>query len=112
MRRTLNSFTTRSKELVTGLVVGSSQFSLLYFMTYDISKQARSNAILEYSKTILIFLVDFTNQQKTGCLCLYSIKNPAYPEYSVMTESPIICLDVYKEVPYLICVGQYLLLQF
>lgn len=50
--------------------------------------------------------VDFTNQQKEGCLCLYSIKNPAYPEYAVITESPIICLDVYKETPYLICVGK------
>ncbi|KAM3963317.1 dynein intermediate chain 2, ciliary [Aphomia sociella] len=51
--------------------------------------------------------LDFTNQQKEGCLCMYSIKNPAYPEYSVITESPIICLDVYKEIPYLVCVGRY-----
>ncbi|CAH0590379.1 unnamed protein product [Chrysodeixis includens] len=51
--------------------------------------------------------LDFTNQQKIGCLCLYSIKNPAYPEYSVITESPVICLDVYKEIPYLVCVGLY-----
>ncbi|KOB71777.1 Dynein intermediate chain 2, ciliary [Operophtera brumata] len=45
--------------------------------------------------------------EKTGCLCLYSIKNPAYPEYAVVTDSPVICLDVYKEVPYLVCVGLY-----
>ncbi|XP_012551976.2 dynein intermediate chain 2, ciliary isoform X1 [Bombyx mori] len=51
--------------------------------------------------------LDFTSQQKTGCLCLYSIKNPAYPEYAVVTDSPVICLDVYKETPYLICVGLY-----
>ncbi|KAH9643649.1 hypothetical protein HF086_006125 [Spodoptera exigua] len=51
--------------------------------------------------------LDFTLQQKVGCLCLYSIKNPAYPEYAVITESPVICLDVYKEIPYLICVGLY-----
>ncbi|XP_059060753.1 dynein intermediate chain 2, ciliary [Achroia grisella] len=51
--------------------------------------------------------LDFTNQQKEGCLCMYSIKNPAYPEYAVITESPIICLDVYHEIPYLICVGRY-----
>ncbi|CAH2089429.1 unnamed protein product [Euphydryas editha] len=51
--------------------------------------------------------LDFTQQQKQGCLCLYSIKNPAYPEYSVITDSPIICLDVFKETPYLICVGRY-----
>ncbi|KAJ8717180.1 hypothetical protein PYW08_005579 [Mythimna loreyi] len=51
--------------------------------------------------------LDFTCQQKVGCLCLYSIKNPAYPEYAVITESPVICLDVYKEIPYLICVGLY-----
>ncbi|CAG4946849.1 unnamed protein product [Colias eurytheme] len=51
--------------------------------------------------------LDFTQQQKNGCLCLYSIKNPAYPEYAVITESPIICLDVYHETPYLICVGRY-----
>ncbi|KPJ09592.1 Dynein intermediate chain 2, ciliary [Papilio machaon] len=51
--------------------------------------------------------LDFTKQQKEGCVCLYSIKNPAYPEYAVVTESPIICIDVYKETPYLICVGCY-----
>ncbi|GBP08465.1 Dynein intermediate chain 2, ciliary [Eumeta japonica] len=51
--------------------------------------------------------LDFTAQQKEGCLCLYSIKNPAYPEYAVITESPVICLDVYREVPYLICIGCY-----
>ncbi|VVD04673.1 unnamed protein product [Leptidea sinapis] len=51
--------------------------------------------------------LDFTAQQKNGCLCLYSIKNPAFPEYSVVTESPVICLDVYKEIPYLICIGMY-----
>ncbi|XP_032519697.1 dynein intermediate chain 2, ciliary [Danaus plexippus] len=51
--------------------------------------------------------LDFTQQQKQGCLCLYSIKNPAYPEYAVITESPVICLDVFKETPYLICVGLY-----
>ncbi|XP_063540251.1 dynein intermediate chain 2, ciliary isoform X1 [Cydia strobilella] len=51
--------------------------------------------------------LDFTNQQKEGCLCLYSIKNPAFPEYAVVTESPLICLDVYHETPYLICVGRY-----
>lgn len=55
----------------------------------------------------LISLVDFTQQQKQGCLCLYSIKNPAYPEYSVITDSPIICLDVFKETPYLVCVGKF-----
>ncbi|XP_013137600.1 PREDICTED: dynein intermediate chain 2, ciliary [Papilio polytes] len=51
--------------------------------------------------------LDFTKQQKEGCVCLYSIKNPAFPEYAVITESPIICIDVYKETPYLICVGCY-----
>ncbi|XP_068620599.1 dynein intermediate chain 2, ciliary [Battus philenor] len=51
--------------------------------------------------------LDFTKQPKEGCLCLYSIKNPAYPEYAVTTESPIICLDVFKETPYFICVGRY-----
>lgn len=51
--------------------------------------------------------LDFTQPQKEGCLCMYSVKNPAYPEYAVITESPIICLDVFKETPYLICVGRY-----
>ncbi|CAB3228922.1 unnamed protein product [Arctia plantaginis] len=51
--------------------------------------------------------LDFTNQQKNGCLCMYSIKNPAYPEYAVITESPVICIDVYREIPYLYCVGLY-----
>ncbi|KAJ2948558.1 hypothetical protein O0L34_g7812 [Tuta absoluta] len=51
--------------------------------------------------------LDFSAQATDGCLCLFSIKNPAYPEYAVFTESPIISLDVFKETPYLICVGLY-----
>ncbi|XP_049877274.1 dynein intermediate chain 2, ciliary [Pectinophora gossypiella] len=51
--------------------------------------------------------LDFTAQAKEGCLCLFSIKNPAYPEYAVFTDSPVISLDVYTETPYLICIGQY-----
>lgn len=65
-----------------------------------------SFSIADCRNIFFFFLVDFTNQLKDGCLCLYSIKNPAFPEYAVMTDSPIIALDVYKETPYMICVGK------
>lgn len=51
--------------------------------------------------------VDFMNNQKNGCLCLFSIKNPSFPEYTVITESPVITLDIHKKYPYLIVVGEY-----
>ncbi|XP_077292828.1 dynein intermediate chain 2, ciliary [Arctopsyche grandis] len=50
---------------------------------------------------------DFMNNQKDGCLCLFTIKNPSFPEYAVMTESPVISLDIHKKYPYLIVVGLY-----
>ena len=37
-------------------------------------------------------------RQGTGLLCLYSLKNPSYPEYACPTESGVLCLDWHAQV--------------
>ena len=45
-------------------------------------------------------------RQRTGLICLYSLKNTTYPEYSFSTESGVMCLDFHPNSPALIAVGK------
>lgn len=42
-----------------------------------------------------------------GAVCLFTMKNPSYPEHICMTESGVMCVDVHKSYPYLVVVGLY-----
>eukprot|EP00795_Rhopilema_esculentum_P006475 gene6476-11928_t len=46
-------------------------------------------------------------KQGAGMVCLYSLKNPTYPEYIYPTESGVMSLDVHAEHGNLFCVGFY-----
>jgi len=46
-------------------------------------------------------------KQGAGLLCLYSLKNPSYPEYTWHTDSGVMCLDWHPEHSSLLCVGLY-----
>ena len=54
---------------------------------------------------MLCILVEFQKQSTKGCFCLWSLKNPSYPEYVVHTESGIMTLDFHPSRPYLVVVG-------
>ena len=46
-------------------------------------------------------------KQSTGLICVYSLKNPSFPEFTYETESGVMSLDFHPEHPYLIAVGFY-----
>lgn len=46
-------------------------------------------------------------RQKTGLICLFSIKNTLHPEYSFTTEAGVMCLDFHPKSPALLAVGLY-----
>ncbi|XP_018330112.1 dynein intermediate chain 2, ciliary [Agrilus planipennis] len=43
----------------------------------------------------------------TGYLCLYSLKNPSYPEYICQTQSAVMTVDNHPDHPYMIVIGLY-----
>lgn len=45
--------------------------------------------------------------QKTGLICCYTIKNPTYPEYQYSTDSGVMCIDFHPQNPALLAVGLY-----
>ena len=50
---------------------------------------------------------DFT-RQSTGMVCVYSLKNPSYPDYVYLTESGVMCVDFNFTVsPSMLCCGLY-----
>lgn len=46
-------------------------------------------------------------QVTEGYLCLFTLKNPSYPEYINSTDSGVMCLDFHPQHPYLVVVGLY-----
>ena len=40
-----------------------------------------------------------------GYLCLYSLKNPSYPENVIKTNSGVMCVDIHAEKPHFIALG-------
>lgn len=51
-------------------------------------------------------LVSFNSSITTGSVCLFSLKNPSYPEWICMTESPVMSLDFSKQHPHLLVIGK------
>ncbi|KAH8860051.1 Dynein intermediate chain 2, ciliary [Schistosoma japonicum] len=46
-------------------------------------------------------------KQSGGLICLYTLKNPSYPEYHFETESGVLSLDIHPSMPHMVCVGFY-----
>lgn len=46
-------------------------------------------------------------KQGTGLICVYSLKNPSFPEFTYVTDSGVMSLDFHPEHPYLIAAGFY-----
>ncbi|XP_046818005.1 dynein intermediate chain 2, ciliary isoform X1 [Vespa crabro] len=47
----------------------------------------------------------FNSTIKNGSVCLFSLKNPSYPEWICPTESPVMCLDFSIQHPHLLVIG-------
>ena len=50
---------------------------------------------------------NFYEQPSVGYLCLYSLKNPSYPEYTRKTHCGIMCVDIHEKYPQMVVVGLY-----
>ena len=44
------------------------------------------------------FLDEMCNQAQNGVICIFSLKNPSYPEYLCWAESGVMCLDFHQQV--------------
>ncbi|KAI4468627.1 dynein intermediate chain [Holotrichia oblita] len=51
--------------------------------------------------------LDFMKPSTEGAVCLFTIKNPSYPEHICMTDSGVMCVDIHPKYPYMIVVGQF-----
>lgn len=49
--------------------------------------------------------VSFNSPITNGTVCLFSLKNPSYPEWICPTEAPVMCLDFNDQHPYLLVIG-------
>ncbi|XP_015178920.1 PREDICTED: dynein intermediate chain 2, ciliary isoform X1 [Polistes dominula] len=47
----------------------------------------------------------FSSPIKNGSVCLFSLKNPSYPEWICPIESPVMCLDFSIQHPHLLVIG-------
>ncbi|XP_055383476.1 dynein intermediate chain 2, ciliary [Condylostylus longicornis] len=50
---------------------------------------------------------DFLKQNPEGALCLFTIKNPSYPDYIIMCESGVMSCDIHPTYPFLVVIGMY-----
>lgn len=42
-----------------------------------------------------------------GAVCLFTLKNPSFPEHICMTDSAVMCVDIHKQYPYMLVIGLY-----
>lgn len=42
-----------------------------------------------------------------GAVCLFTLKNPSYPDYICMTNSAVMCVDIHPKNPYMLVIGLY-----
>ncbi|XP_033609005.1 dynein intermediate chain 2, ciliary isoform X4 [Cryptotermes secundus] len=50
---------------------------------------------------------DFMKPQPEGAMCLFTLKNPSFPEYVCSTETGVMCVDIHPTHPALVCIGKY-----
>ncbi|KAJ8925798.1 hypothetical protein NQ315_009648 [Exocentrus adspersus] len=51
--------------------------------------------------------LDFMKPIAQGAVCLFTLKNPSFPDYICMTESAVMCVDIHPKYPYMVVVGLY-----
>ncbi|KAK3524261.1 hypothetical protein QTP70_025852 [Hemibagrus guttatus] len=83
----------------------------LWKFQYDKAKHLSVTALCWNQKYTDLFAVglgsfEFTKQGQ-GMLLFYSLKNSTYPEYIFHTKSGVMCLDIHKQLSYLVAVGFY-----
>jgi len=59
------------------------------------------------SSFIFFLSVEFSKKPVEGAVCLFTLKNPSYPEYIRHTESAAMTVATHPNLAYLIVVGMY-----
>lgn len=57
--------------------------------------------------TPFCFTVDFMKPQPEGAICLFTLKNPSYPEFISSVDTGVMCVDIHPKISCLIVVGLY-----
>uniref|UniRef100_A0A4W4E8D0 Dynein axonemal intermediate chain 1 n=1 Tax=Electrophorus electricus TaxID=8005 RepID=A0A4W4E8D0_ELEEL len=83
----------------------------LWKFQHDKAKRLSVTALCWNQKYKDLFAVglgsyEFTRQGQ-GMLLFYSLKNATFPEYIFSTMSGVMCLDIHKQLSYLVAVGFY-----
>ena len=50
---------------------------------------------------------NFYTQQGKGFVCLFSLKNPSYPEFLCEASCGVMCVDIHPQHPHMVVVGLY-----
>ncbi|KAL3286367.1 hypothetical protein HHI36_000874 [Cryptolaemus montrouzieri] len=82
----------------------------LWKFTYD---KVRKNTVTDiewnpyyYDLFAVTFgYLDFVKPIKDGAICVYTLKNPSYPDYICMTHCAAMCITTHETFPYMMAVG-------
>jgi len=83
----------------------------LWKFLYDRAKKLAVTGICWNPKYKDLFAVSFGSydfmKQTRGLVCLYSLKNPSYPDYIYSVNSGVMCVDIHPHHPHLVAAGFY-----
>ncbi|CAH0550962.1 unnamed protein product [Brassicogethes aeneus] len=57
--------------------------------------------------TVCFGFFDFVKPINNGAVCLFTIKNPSFPDYICITDSAVMCADIHPKYCYMVVIGQY-----
>jgi len=83
----------------------------LWKFSYDKAKKKHVTAVRWNPEFSDLFAVGYGSydfmKQGTGMLCLFSLKNPSWPEFSCNTPTGVMCVDWHPQHSSVLCVGLY-----
>ena len=60
---------------------------------------------LTYCSGVSYGTYSFYDEESTGFICFFSLKNPSYPEFVLEADSPVLCLDIHHHNSELVVAG-------
>ncbi|VEN52191.1 unnamed protein product, partial [Callosobruchus maculatus] len=84
----------------------------LWKFTYDKTKKHTVTDIewnpFYYDLFAVCFgFLEYMKPLETGAVCLFTLKNPSFPDYICMTDSGVMCADTHSKYPYMVVIGLY-----
>ncbi|KXJ26000.1 Dynein intermediate chain 2, ciliary [Exaiptasia diaphana] len=83
----------------------------LWKFSYEKARKLAVTSLCWNPKYQDLFAVSFGSydflKQTHGMVCMNTLKNPTYPEFTFQTESGVMCLDIHPDHPHMIALGHY-----